>query len=232
MKCKRFLVSALLSGFVIFISSCSVMDWFAGKVSDKEVEDLDKEMSQASARLTRYDDALRQFGKLLEAYNIPQVRVQSKIISNETADASLPQDVSKMMTTAINKIGREIVYIPYDPNYVINESTTGGAISRTLPQVVIAGGITEYDKDMIEKNRELKAEAKIDKGQWGSSAQYSGGAGYDAGESASRIALDLNMLDYTTQTAISHAQTSNAILVRKTKHYNYQMQQFKILLNS
>ena len=217
MKYKRFLFSALLSSLVIFVSSCSVLDWFGGKVSDEEITELDKDISKASARVTRYDDSLRQFGKLLEAYNIPQVRVQSKIISNETADASLPQDVSKMMATSINKIGKEIVYIPYDPNYVINESTTGGAISRTLPQVVIAGGITEYDKDMIEKNRELKAEGKVDKGQWGSSAQYSAGAGYDASESASRIALDLNMLEYTTQTAISHAQTSNAILVRKTK---------------
>jgi hypothetical protein len=153
---------------------------------------------------------------MLEAYNIAPLRVQSKVISNDTADQSLPQDVSKMLSTAVNKIGKEVIYIPFDPNYVISESTTGGNINRTLPQLVIAGGITEYDKDMIEKSRELKSDVQIQKDQWGSSHDWDGGAGYKSGSSVSRIALDLHLLDYRTQASIAGLQTSNAITMRKT----------------
>ena len=198
-------------------SGCSVFRWFAGDVSDQEVKDLDESMSQAQTRLTRYDDSLRQFGKLLEAYNIDPVRVQSKVISNDTADRTLPDDVSRMLTTALNKIGPKVIYVPYDPNYIINEATTGGSINRALPQLVMTGGITEFDKDMIEKSRELKAEGGVDKGQWGSNYQYDGSMGYNAEESVSRMSFDLSLLDYRTQSAISSSQVSNSINIRKTK---------------
>ena len=206
----------LLSCIILFIPSCAVWNWFAANVDDSEVKDLDEDISSAETRVTRYDRSLKDFGKLLQAYNIQPVRVQSKIIGNDTAVQTLPQDVSNMLITGVNKIGSEIIYIPYDPNYVISESTTGGNINRMLPQVVISGGITEYDKDMIEKNRELSTEAQIEQGQWGSGYDQDYGLGYDANQSVSRIALDLHLLEYVTQAAISSAQASNAINLRKS----------------
>ena len=121
-----------------------------------------------------------------------------------------------MLATALNKIGHQVIYVPYDPNYVISEATTGGNINRTLPNLVITGGITEYDKDMIEKNREAKADAQVKQGDYGSKYNYDGGASYKAGSSVSRIALDLGLLNYSTQAAIAGIQTSNAITVRKS----------------
>lgn len=212
LSCLFSIASILLLG-----SGCSIFSWFAGDVSDKEVKDLDASMSQAQAQLTRYDDSLRQFGKLLEAYDIDPVKVQSKVISNDTADRTLPDDVSKMLATAINKIGTRVIYLPYDPNYIINEATTGGSINRALPQLVMTGGITEFDKDLIEKSRELKAEGNVDKGQWGSNYQYDASVGYDAEESVSRMSFDLSLLDYKTQSAIASSQVSNSINIRKTK---------------
>jgi len=199
------------------IPSCAVLDWFGGKVSDEEVKELDSDITTAKPRDTRYDTSLKRFGKLLAAYNIQPLRVQSKIISNQTADQSLPSNISKMLITAVNKIGKEVTYLPYDPNYIISEATTGGNIHRILPQVVIAGGITEYDKNLIEKKRELKTEAGIEKGQWGSEYDQDYGLGYDSGESVSRIALDLHLFDYITQASIANVQSSNAINIRKTK---------------
>ena len=130
----------LLLSALALTPSCAVIDWFGAKVDDSEVTDLDKDITPAKARITRYDKSLRTFGRILEAYNIQTVRVQSKIISNDTAVQSLPQDISKMLITGINKIGKEVIYIPFDPNYVISESTTGGNINRMLPQIVISGG--------------------------------------------------------------------------------------------
>ncbi|NCC69291.1 MAG: hypothetical protein EOM14_14060, partial [Clostridia bacterium] len=69
------------------LSSCSVIDWFAGRASDQEVKDMDKDISASmTAKKTPYDEALSQFGKMLDAYNITEVRVQSKVISNQTAE--------------------------------------------------------------------------------------------------------------------------------------------------
>jgi curli biogenesis system outer membrane secretion channel CsgG len=216
---KLFAKSAMLAMVAVFmltLTSCSVLDWFGGKIKDDEVTDLEKDMGTPTQRTTVYDESLKKFGLLLEAYNISGTKVQSKVISNDTAEKTLPDDVSKIMATSLNKMGRSIVYIPYDPSYVINESTTGGNINRALPDVVVAGGITEFDKDLIEKGRDLKTEGQVQKGDWGSKYNYDGGAGYKAGSNLSRMTLDLNLLDYKTQASISGIQVSNTINIRKT----------------
>ena len=216
---KLFAKSAMLAMVAVFmlaLTSCSVLDWFGGKIKDEEVTDLEKDMGTPTQRATVYDESLKKFGLLLEAYNISGTKVQSKVISNDTAEKTLPDDVSKIMATSLNKMGRSIIYIPYDPSYVINESTTGGNINRALPDVVVAGGITEFDKDLIEKGRDLKTEGQVQKGDWGSKYNYDGGAGYKAGSNLSRMTLDLNLLDYKTQASISGIQVSNTINIRKT----------------
>jgi len=210
--------AVLITGaiFAFMTSSCSVLDWFGGKISDDEVTDMEKDMGTPNQRATVYDESLKKFGLMLEAYNIASTKVQSKVISNDTAEKTLPDDVSKIMATSLNKMGRNIIFIPYDPNYVINESTTGGNISRSLPDIVVAGGITEFEKDLIEKGRDLKMEGQVQKGDWGSKYNADGGAGYKAGSNLSRMTLDLNLLDYKTQAALSGIQVSNTINIRKT----------------
>jgi len=206
---------AVLTGM---LSSCAVVDWFMGKTSDEEVKEMDSDVAESmTAKKTPYDEALRQFGLMLEAYNISEVRVQSKLISNQTAEKELPDDVSRMLISAVNKIGKKVVYIPYDPSYVLNEANTGGDIARALPQIVLAGGITEFDKDLIEKGRELKTEVSIQKGDYGSNYSHDGGAGYNAEEGVSRITLDLQLLNYKTQTYMPGIQGINSVNIRKTK---------------
>ena len=200
----------------LLLCSCSVVDWFSGHVSDEEVKDMDKDLGKATQKQSIYDESLKKFGLMLEAYNIPQIRVQSKMIKNETAEKDLPDSVSGMLSSAVNKIGSTVIYVPYDPNYVINETTTGGDIKRALPKVVIAGGITEFDKELIEKKRELKSKANVGD-NFGSNYQYDGGAGYKAGSGISRMTLDLQLMEYQTQTYLSGVQTINSINLRKTE---------------
>lgn len=214
-SCGTVAAGVILAGM---LCSCSVLDWFSGHTSDEEVKDMDKDIAESvTAKKTPYDEALVQFGKMLEAYNINEIRVQSKVISNQTAEKELPDDVSRMLISAVNKIGKKVVYTPYDPNYVLNESNTGGNIARALPQVVLAGGITEFDKDLIEKSRELKAEASVQKGDYGSKYNHDGGAGYNAESGVSRITLDLQLLNYKTQTYMPGIQGINSVNIRKTK---------------
>ncbi|OGV34209.1 MAG: hypothetical protein A2020_04290 [Lentisphaerae bacterium GWF2_45_14] len=219
---KRFSCAIAKVAFCIALagalSSCAVVDWFMGKTSDEEVKEMDNEIAQSmTAKKTPYDEALRQFGMMLDAYNISEVRVQSKLISNQTAEKELPDDVSRMLISAVNKISKKVVYIPYDPSYVLNEANTGGDIARALPQIVLSGGITEFDKDLIEKGRELKAEASVQKGDYGSNYSHDGGAGYQAESGVSRITLDLQLLNYKTQTYLPGIQGINSVNIRKTK---------------
>jgi RPA family protein len=200
----------------LLLCSCALVDWFSGNVSDQEVKDMDKDLGKATQKQTAYDDSLKKFGLMLEAYNIPQIRVQSKLIKNETAEKDLPDSVSGMLSSAVNKIGPSVIYVPFDPNYVISETTTGGDIKRALPKIVIAGGITEFDKDLIEKKRELKSKASVGD-NFGSNYDYDGGAGYKAGSGVSRMTLDLQLMEYQTQTYFPGVQTINSINLRKTE---------------
>ena len=199
-------VGAMLSG-------CG---WFIADIDDKEVDKMDKDL-KTRTKTTVYDKALRDFGKMLDAYNISKIRVQSKLISNQTSEKSLPDDVSRMLISSVNKIGNKIIYVPYDPNYVLSEAQTGGNIKRALPQIVLAGGITEFDKDMIEKSRRLRSEVSIQEGDYGSKYNHDGGAGYSAEGGVSRMTLDLQLMNYKTQTYIANVQSINQVNIRKSK---------------
>ncbi|MFA7230986.1 MAG: hypothetical protein WC071_06920, partial [Victivallaceae bacterium] len=200
----------------LILCSCALVEWFRGDIKDQEIKDMDKDLGKAVEKQTAYDNSLKKFGLMLEAYNINPVRVQSKVISNQTAEKELPDSVSGMLSSSINKIGATVIYVPFDPNYVISETTTGGDIQRALPKIVIAGGITEFDKDLIEKKRDLKTKANIGD-NFGSNYNYDGGTSYKAESGVSRMTLDLQLMDYQTQTYISGVQTINSINLRKTE---------------
>ncbi len=183
--------------------------WLQGQSSDEELDELDKSL-MVESRKTPFDKALRELNRMLKAYDLPPEPIQCKNIGNESADkGALPSDLYTMISSAMNKIGPEIIFIPYDAKYVMAEASTGGRLERRLPSAVITGGITGFDKDMIEKER--KGDAS---GAW-AGAQAS--ARYGAGEGVSRISLDLSMLDYRTQSAIPGVMISNAIVIRKSK---------------
>ena len=214
----KFTALVCVSASIMFsTSSCAIWNWFMGKTSDEEVEEMDKDISGLGKRVTRYENSLDQFGVMLEAYDLQRIKIQSKPIKNNTAEKGLPEDIRGIVETSINKITRQITLIPYDPVYYTAEVTTGGKIERTLPDIVIDGGLAEFDKDMIEKQRELKAEAKIKQGDFGSKYDQDGGAGYQAKSGISRLGLDLHLLNYATQAAVAGKQTSNTVNIRKTQ---------------
>ncbi len=206
----KFIISLIMVFSLTFLTtSCAVWNWFMGGISDDEVTELDKSI-EIQKRKTPFDDALLKLGPMLEAYGYSAVPIQCKNIGNETAEKGLPSDLYVMISTCINKVGRQITFIPYDVQYVVNESITGGKIDRVFPAAVIAGGMTGFDKDLIEKERKGELDAA-----W-AGAQVKGK--YDAGTSVARLALDLNMLDYKTQAYYPQVQASNSINLRRDKY--------------
>ena len=187
------------------LCSCA---WMTAQTGDEEVKDLEKDM-RAEKRTTVFEESLGRFGLMLKGYGIPDTPVQSKNIGNQTAEQSVPTDLYVMVATTVSKIGKPLIFIPYDVQYVIGETTTGGSIQRIYPKVVITGGITGFDQDMVEKEREMEAE-----GGW---AGASGGGHVSAEGGLSRVTIDLSMLDYKTQAYFSGVVTSNSICLRKDK---------------
>lgn len=186
---------------------CFGCGWFAGEISDKEVDDLHKDM-RAQKRTTIFDQSLRDLGQLLRAYYVPVTPIQSKNIGNQTGEQNVPGDLYTMVASAVNKIGPQVIFVPYDAQYVISESSTGGTISRLYPVAVISGGITGFDKDMFEKEREMEAA-----GGW---AGAQGGGHIKASGQYSRVTVDLNMLDYKTQAYFPGVIASNAIVLERS----------------
>ena len=206
MKIRLGILGAAAAALAI-LPACS---YFVATTGKEDVKKMDEKMAkEPEKRTTPYDDSLKQFGKMLESYNISPIRVQSKIISNDTASKTLPDDISKMLSSAINKIGKQVVYIPYDPNYIKNELSLGGNINRQLPQIVIEGAITEHDKDIVSKNKGAEAEAMA--------GLADGGAHYDTDASVSRLAMDLHLADYKKQAYFPGVQAINAINITKDK---------------
>ncbi|HBC89134.1 MAG TPA: hypothetical protein DCZ94_19520 [Lentisphaeria bacterium] len=205
---KLLLLITCSVSLIFLTSSCAVWNWFMGGISDEEVNELDAGLS-IEQRKTPFDDAFRELGIMIQAYGLPSSPIQCKNIGNETAEKGLPSNMYIMISTCINKIGKGITFIPYDVQYVVSEQYTGGKIDRIFPVAVIAGGLTGYDKELIEKERKGEIDAA-----W-AGAQAS--AKYNAGESVSRVSLDLNMLDYKTQAYYPQVQAANAINLRKDK---------------
>lgn len=192
---------------LVTLTLCSC-GWITAQTDDEEVKDLEKDM-RAEKRTTVFEESLGRLGVMLKGYGVPDTPVQSKNIGNQTAEQSVPADLYIMVSTTISKIGKPLIFIPYDVQYVIGETTTGGNIQRIYPKVVITGGITGFDQDMVEKEREMEAE-----GGW---AGASGGGRVSAEGGLSRVTIDLSMMDYKTQTYFTGVVTSNSICLRKDK---------------
>ena len=198
-------LTIIASSLIFLLSGCGGAD-----VQPK----IDKEklrIKAPSVRKTDYDSFLRNLGKLYRVYYSPTnlIPFQSKPITNDTGTGGLPIDVSKMVITSISKVGKPVSYIPYDPNYLINELNTGGAINRVMPKYVISGAITEYDKGVMQES----GGGGVDFFVPFSGTGADGSATKDNSTTASRIVMDFFLIDYATQSMISGVQSTKTITI-------------------
>ncbi len=201
---KKLLVG--MSALFFILSGC-------GGASVEPELDASKEKIKAPTQYTTdYDSFLRNIGNMYRVYYdaTNAIPFQSKPITNDTGTGGLPVDVSKMVITAVSKIGKPIVYIPYDPNYLINELNTGGAINRVMPKYVISGAITEYDKGIMRKSDGGSFDFFV---PFGASNGADGSASKDNSTTASRIVMDFFLIDYATQSMVSGVQSTKTITI-------------------
>lgn len=185
--------------------------------ADKLLAQREAEKQLPVANLSQYATALGRFGRMLDLYKDgdPVIYMQTRSIldatnlSNPLVGAEIPGDITEMVRTAVNRIGARIVYVPYHPDYLISQAQLGAKFGVTMPDFLITGALTEFDRALSGAGRSNTLSLEFGKGR-GETA-----LGGDVKRTAilSALALDLNLVSFSTQQMVPRIQASNVIKV-------------------
>ncbi len=221
MKGFRRLEGRLIIGLcVVFISIT-----MSGCVSSPTKVNVQLEESSPEVKMTSYTETLIDLGLMTEIFDTGELKIQSDPIGDNTGTSGatggeIPRDITEILKSALNSIGGNIRYIPYDPAYIQNMNVTGYSdfSDKLIPEVVISGGITEFDRGLETRGEgtDLGVDATFSNAP---SFTPSGSVGLNYSDSEkqglARITLDFNMLDFKTMAGIPRMNTINSMEVRK-----------------
>ena len=214
---SRICVCTLLTIAGITLTSCARID----------PRQVDVEMPKDPPMITRtsFDEALFGLGKMTEVYG-KRVMIQGKDIVDNTGTSKygfgeIPRDITEMTKSALNSIGGNVVYIPYNPIFMNNQVVTGYSNfqHKYIPDIVLSGGITEFDRGL--ETRERGTDFGVTTRPFNVNESWVPGdvisVDYNQGskESLARITLDFNLIDFRTMSGIGRMQTVNSINVYK-----------------
>ncbi len=210
--------------FVVTLTLISLVLASCASVDPAKV-DVELEETGPAAKITSYTDALGDLGLMTEIYASGGLKIQSNPIGDNTGASKstggeIPRDITEMIKSSLNSIGGYVTYIPYDPAYIQNQMVTGYSSfdKKLIPDVVITGGITEFDRGLETRGKGTDV---------GAEAEFTGlpdwlpskGVGANYGDSnktgLARITLDFNMLNFQTMAGIPKMNTVNSMEVRK-----------------
>jgi len=187
--------------------------------------DVQLEKSAPEVKITSYTKALSDIGNMSVIYDTGAVKLQSTDITDKTGAAmttggEIQRNITEIMKSTLNAIGGNIIFIEYDPSFIQNQMVTGYSQfkNKVIPDVVITGGITEFDRGLETRGTGTDASisAKV-KGAptWFPSDEFGGSMGNTAKEGKARITLDFNMKDFQTLAGIAKMTTTNSMVVHK-----------------
>ena len=181
--------------------------------------------SAPQAKSTSYTQALRDLGLMTEIYGSQIIKIQSNPIGDNTGTSGstggeIPRDITEIIKSSLNSIGGQVTFIPYDPAFIQNQMVTGYSNfdNKLIPDVVISGGITEFDRGLETRGKGTDA---------GAEATFTNAPGWVPSKSVSldysdtdkiglaRITLDFNLLDFQTMAGIPRMNTTNSMEVSK-----------------
>ncbi|MCD6527462.1 MAG: hypothetical protein J7K75_10775 [Desulfuromonas sp.] len=201
----------------VLLASCAAVD--PGKV------DVELKKTAPKIKVTTYSQALSDLGLMSEIYATGSLKIQSNPIGDNTGTAQstggeIPRDITEMIKSSLNSIGGNITFIPYDPAYMQNQMVTGYSNfeNKLIPDVVISGGITEFDRGLETRgeNTDVGAEAEFTgMKDWLPSKRVSVDYGSSSKDGLARITLDFNLLDFRTMAGIAKMNTVNSMEVAK-----------------
>ena len=214
---QRMQIVLIIMSFSLFLVSCASID-----PANIEVE---LKTAPPTVQITNYSQALADLGLMTEIYNVDVVKIQSNPIGDNTGTSGatggeIPRDITEMIKSALNSIGGRVTFIPYDPSFMQNQMVTGYSNfdDKLIPDVVISGGITEFDRGL---------ETRGDGTDVSAGAEFGGLPDYlpskeiklrygDTGKTGlASITLDFNLLNFKTMAGIPRMSTVNSMKVSK-----------------
>tara|TARA_R110002073_G_scaffold327113_1_gene507528 strand:+ start:484 stop:2019 length:1536 start_codon:yes stop_codon:yes gene_type:complete len=187
----------------------------AGCGANPQNADIGLNESLPEAKITIYQQAINDMGLMTTIYNTPVLKIMTKDIFDNTGTsiatkAEIPRDITEMVKSTLNGIGGKVLYIPYEPEFMQNTAGTGYSDygDKILPQVVLSGGITEFDRGLVTKGDSLEFDIEVAK-------QYGLDFADENKASLSSVTLDFNLIDFKTFTGIPRIQAVNGIKLHK-----------------
>lgn len=217
MKRLRALASLTAATAALLLGGCATTEQTRAD-AHKLLQQRSAAMSEPQALTTRYTSALEQFGRMLDVYhasNKTPLYVQSRAIGDATGlshpmvGAELPGDITEMVRSAVNRIGDRVVYVPFQPDYVMGHVQQGARMQLTVPTVLITGAITEFDRALSSAGRGVDLGLLFGKGKGETDSSLS----RQAASTISRLSLDFNLVDFGTQTMLPRMQATNSMRV-------------------
>jgi len=176
-----------------------------------------------------FSEAFKKLNKLITDYNNPIYRIQVKTIENlSSSKSAMPMDSSSFIKTPIILNMNHINLVAYEPIFNKYETKTTGFVyfpkmKKYMPQLVISGAITQFDKGIISKSKNFDLDLDFGGGDW----QTDGRFNTDKSDSFSQIALDLSVFRYLDRTYVSGVATTNKIEIHRKRKKN----RFGLFLN-
>ncbi len=185
--------------------------------------------------VTQFSEALYRLGQMTVIYNTPTIGFQSGNVGDNTGAShplatggEIQANITEIVKSTLNSIGGQVTFIEYDPAYINNQIATGYSKfeNRAIPDVVVTGGITAFDRAMETISDGVDASVDLqfnniqngEKPVWPPSTLL--GMSYSDATKASvaRISLDFNLKSFTTLAGIPFMTATNSMLVRKGLH--------------
>ncbi|MEO5736506.1 MAG: hypothetical protein ABIQ82_03505, partial [Variovorax sp.] len=213
---SRFRRGILALAATTLLAGCATTENALGD-ADKLLAAREAAKQLPSANLSNYATSLGRFGRMLDIYKDgdPVVYMQTRNIldatnlSNPLVGSEIPGDITEMVRTAVNRIGARIVYVPYHPDYLISQAQLGAKFGVTMPDFLITGALTEFDRALSGAGRSNSASVEFGKGK----GETALGADVKRTAILSALALDLNLVSFSTQQMVPRIQASNVIKV-------------------
>jgi hypothetical protein len=210
-------------GLVTILTTAALI--LAGCVGDPAKVDVQLEETAPEVKVTSYTAALDKLGMMTEIYDTGLVKIQSQGIGDDTGTSAttggeIQRDITEIMKSTLNSIGGNVQFIEYDPAFIQNQMVTGYSNfeERLIPDVVVTGGITEFDRGLETRGQgtDVGAEAEFTGlPGWLPSKSVGVEYGSDSKQGKARITLDFNLKDFKTLAAIKKMTTTNSMVVNK-----------------
>ena len=191
---------------------------FASACTNPHKVDIELTEDQPAAKTTTLSEAVYDLGLMSEIYETDKIFFMARDIIDNTGSslatsAEIRRDITEMLKSTLNAFGGNIRYIPYDPDFIINNANTGysGFNAKAMPDVIVSGGITEFDRGLETrgKNTDLSLEGDVKRETVG--LEFSS----QNKKSVSSITLDFNLIDFESLAGIPRIQAINNIKVHK-----------------